>query len=125
MYRADPAGRETIAGGRPRRIVAELPLAEIDDIEPAIGRRHPDQAGSIAVNRNRAVVAEAGRIGVIMSKVAREAFGPPVEVEEAGARRHPESVSGIVEKRAAVEYGGAAAQGVFDDACRLALILDQ
>jgi hypothetical protein len=49
MNRGDLAGRETIRAGRPSRIVAELPLPEIDDIEPAIGRRHPKHAGSIAV----------------------------------------------------------------------------
>src|SRR4029453_6917748 len=69
--------------------------------------------------------AEAGRIAVIMSKVAREAFGPPVEVKEPDAGRHPESLSPIIEKRAAVEHGRPGAKRVLDDAPRPAVILDQ
>ena len=107
------------------RIVAELPLPEIDDIQPAIGRRHPKQTGSIAVNRDHAVVADAGRIGVIVSKVASEPFGPPVEVKEARHWTAPRIPSPIIEKRAAVQHRRPGAERILDDAPAWRLILDQ
>ena len=50
------------------RIVTELFLLEVEDIQPTILGAHPKQAGPITVDWHDAVIAKAIRVGVIVSK---------------------------------------------------------
>ena len=93
MNRGDLAGRETIGVGRTIRIMPELLLAKIEDIDPTISGAHPQQTGPIAVNRNNAVIAETVWIGGIVLKDARHTFRAPVKVMRARGSTAPRSHS--------------------------------
>jgi hypothetical protein len=80
VNRGGLAGREGIGVGRAMRIMAELFLLEIENIEATVLGAQPKQAGSITVYWDNAIIAEAIRVGVVVLKEAREMPRAPVEV---------------------------------------------
>ena len=85
MNCGDLARRKTIAFRGAMRIVAELFLLEVEDIQPTVLSAHPKQAGPVTIDPHNAVIAKAIRVGFMVLKEASELSCAPVKVRETQA----------------------------------------
>jgi hypothetical protein len=123
--RGDFTRRETAWFVGTMRVVGELCLPEVENVDSAVDSAYPQQPRPIAVDRSHAVMAETVGVGAVVLKQTRHTLRPTVKIMEPEARRHPESILSVLDKGAAVQDGGTRPERVFSEPLGLPVIFDE